>query len=229
MAYSQGEAAGTYEPSNLAIRALDAALRIQQPAIENFIARARQRRPDATPAEVIKTLERMYRAALAGSGAAVGGVAALPAVGTGAALVVSGGEVFTTLEMTAVFALSLAEIHGVPIQELERRRTLVMGILLGGGTTETISRVAERTGQHWAKNIVAQIPASKLLQINRILGRNFITKYGTKQGILVLGRVIPFGIGTVIGGGANLAMSEVTIRTSRRAFGTPPAKWDKTM
>ncbi|MFI7517479.1 hypothetical protein ACIBVK_28680 [Micromonospora echinofusca] len=39
------------------------------------------------------------------------------------------------------------------------------------------------------------------------LGRNFITKYGAKQGILVLGQAAPFGIGAVIGGGANAALA----------------------
>ncbi len=32
-----------------------------------------------------------------------------------------------------------------------------------------------------------------LRQINSVLGKNFVTKYGTKQGIIVLGRVAPFG------------------------------------
>jgi hypothetical protein len=59
-----------------------------------------------------------------------------------------------------------------------------------------------------------------------MLGRNFITKYGTRQGIIVLGMVVPFGIGAVIGGGANLVLAETAIRASRRAFGPPPEFWD---
>jgi hypothetical protein len=70
------------------------------------------------------------------------------------------------------------------------------------------------------------VPPSKLLQINKVLGRNFVTKYGTRQGINVPGRIIPFGIGAVIGGAANLALAETTIRASRRAFGPPPEFWD---
>jgi len=214
------------ERRNLVRGALDKALRIHGSMVEKNIARARQRHPDATPAEVIRTLERMYRSALAGTGAAVGAAAAVPAVGTGAALALSGGEVLSTLELTALFAFSLAQVHGVPLDEIERRRTLVMGILLGGSGAETIPKVAERTGQHWAKQIVAKVPVSKLAQINKVLGPNFITKYGTKQGIIVLGRVVPFGIGAVIGGGANLVLAETAIRSSRRAFGPPPESWD---
>jgi len=113
----------------------------------------------------------------------------------------------------------------VRMDEVERRRTLVMGILIGGGSAETISRISERTGQHWAKQIVARVPAAKLKQINKVLGPNFITKYGTRQGILVLGKVVPFGIGAAIGGGSNLVFAETAIRASRRAFGPAPATW----
>jgi hypothetical protein len=60
----------------------------------------------------------------------------------------------------------------------------------------------------------------------RVPGKNFITKHGTKQGIIVLGRVVPFGIGAVIGGGANLVLAETAIRASRRALGPPPESWD---
>src|SRR5215469_14376679 len=79
------------ERRNLLLSALDKALRVQGSAVEKNIARARQRHPDATPAEVIQVLERMYRSALTGTGAAVGAAAAVPAVGTGTALALSGG------------------------------------------------------------------------------------------------------------------------------------------
>ena len=38
---------------------------------------------------------------------------------------------------------------------------------------------------------------------NKVLGPRFITKYGTKQGVLVLGKQVPMGIGAVLGGGGN--------------------------
>lgn len=200
---------------------LDKAIDSQSVLVRKNIARARQRNPEATPAQVIRNLERMYVSALTGTGAAVGGVAAAPGVGTGVALALSAGETLSSLELSALFALSLAEIHGVPIDEVERRRTIVMGIMLGGSGSATITKVAERTGQHWGRQIVAKVPVETLRQINKILGKNFITKFGTKQGIIVLGRVAPFGIGAVIGGGANAALATLAVRAGRRAFGPP--------
>ncbi|RQX02914.1 hypothetical protein DLJ59_13965 [Micromonospora inaquosa] len=167
----------------------------------------------------------MYVSALTGAGAAVGGTAAAPGVGTGVALALSAGEALSSLQLSALFALSIAEVHGVRIDEVERRRTVVMGIMLGGSGSATITKVAERTGQHWGRHVVAKVPVATLRQINMVLGRNFITKYGTKQGIVVLGRVAPFGIGAVIGGGANAALAALAVRASRRAFGPPPPSW----
>jgi hypothetical protein len=204
---------------------LNKAIEIQSPLVRKNIARARQRNAEATPEQVIRTLERMYVSALTGTGAAVGGTAAAPGVGTGVALALSAGEVFSSLELSTLFALSIAEVHGIPIDEIERRRTIVMGVLLGGSGSRTIGKVAERTGQHWGRQVVAKVPTETLRQINRILGRNFVTKYGTKQGIIVLGRVAPFGIGAVIGGGANAAMAALTVKAGRRAFGPPPESW----
>ncbi|WP_431886776.1 hypothetical protein [Micromonospora wenchangensis] len=203
---------------------LDKAITLQSPLVRKNIARARQRNPEATPAEVIRNLERMYVSALTGTGAAVGGAAAAPGVGTGVALALSGGEFLTSLQLSALFALSIAEVHGVPIDEVERRRTIVMGIMLGGSGS-AITKMAERTGQHWGRLIVGQVPGETLRQINKVLGRHFITKYGTKQGIIVLGRVAPFGVGAVIGGGANAALATLAVRAARRAFGPPPRSW----
>ncbi|WP_460042150.1 hypothetical protein [Streptomyces sp. JCM 18897] len=69
------------------------------------------------------------------------------------------------------------------------------------------------------------MPTATLRQINKVLGRNFVTKYGTRQGIVVLGRVAPFGIGAVIGGGANAALASLAVRAGRRAFRPAPEQW----
>ncbi|MEV6607650.1 hypothetical protein [Kutzneria sp. NPDC051319] len=207
---------------------LDKAIGVQTPLVRKNIARARQRNPEATPAEVVRTLERMYVSALAGTGAAVGATAAAPAVGTGIALALSAGEMFSSFELSTLFVLSLAEVHGVQLDEIERRRTLVMGVLLGESGSTTIGKAAERTGQHWARQLVSKVPMSTLKQINKVLGRNFVTKYGTKQGIIVLGRVVPFGIGAVIGGGANATVGALAVRAARRAFGPAPQAWPET-
>ncbi len=89
-----------------------------------------------------------------------------------------------------------------------------------------IGKVAERTGQHWARQLVRSIPNAKINAVNKVLGRHFVTKYGTKQGIVVLGKVIPFGLGAMIGGTANGIFSQGVITPSNKALGLAPHGWD---
>ena len=144
-----------------------------------------------------------------------------PGFGTAAALTLSAGESGVFLEAAALYTLALADVHGVHISDLERRRSLFLAIMLGESGNQAISSVAERTGKHWARQLVQRIPTSQIKAINKVLGHNFVTKYGTKQGLVVLGRIVPFGIGAVIGGSANAAMAQAVIRSARRAFGAP--------
>jgi hypothetical protein len=64
-------------------------------------------------------------------------------------------------------------------------------VLLGEAGAGVVAKIAGRTGPHWARQIIEGIPMSNIHAINGVLGKNFVTKYGTKQGILVLGRELP--------------------------------------
>jgi hypothetical protein len=212
---------------SLPLALLDKALVLQAPMTEHHIARLRRNRPDATPREIVGRLNVELRAATISAGAGVGMVAAAPTVGTGVALALSGAETVAFLNATVLYILARGEVQGVTIEDVERRRTLVMAVMLGDAGAKSVSKVAERTGQHWARQLVRAIPPSKILAVNKVLGKNFVTKYGTKQGILVLGRVIPFGIGAVIGGTANAVFSQGIITASNRAFGAHPSQtWE---
>ncbi len=211
--------------SSTVVSVLDEALNVQRPIVLSALERARERYPEDRPATVARRISWQYRAALAGSGAAVGGAAAAPGVGTGVGLALSLGETATSLEVTVLYVLTLAELHGLRVHEVERRRTLMLSILAGGSGPQIIEKAAGRTGRHWGRAVVRSIPVDTLRSINRVLGRNFVTKYGTKQGIVVLGRVAPFGFGVAIGGGANALLAESVIRGSRLAFGAPPTVW----
>lgn len=147
-------------------------------------------------------------------------------VGTGVALSLSGGEFVTFLGATALYVLARSEVHGIRTTDVERQRLLLTAILLGQSASRAIPMVAERTGPHWAKAVVTKIPMRSIRQLNRVLGRNFVTKYGSKQGIVVLGKVVPFGIGAVIGGTVNGFVSQGIIRASNAAFGPASSSWD---
>lgn len=131
----------------------------------------------------------------------------------------------TFLQASALYVLSRAAVQGISLDDIERRRTLVLTVMLGESANKSLGKVAERTGQHWANQIVRGIPYSQILKINKILGRNFVTKYGTRQGIIVLGRAVPLGVGAIIGGTANAVLAQGIVRSANHAFGPPPPAW----
>jgi hypothetical protein len=213
------------EPSRV-LALLDKALALQAPLTERHIARLRRNRPEASPRQIVGRLNTELRAATISAGVGVGAAAAAPGVGTGVALALSGTETVAFLNATALYVLARGEVQGIKIGDVERRRTLVMAIMLGDAGAKGVGKVAGRTGQHWARQLVKGIPMAKIDAVNKVLGRHFVTKYGTKQGIVVLGRVVPFGIGAVIGGAANGIFSQGIITASNRAFGAASESWD---
>lgn len=206
-------------------RAVDGVAATPRVAVVRHIEQARRTRPDATPREICDALDRRYLAAVTSTGAAAGAASAAPGVSTPAGLALAAGDAVGFIAASGLLALAYAEIYGVPIDDLERRRTLILAVMLGDSGSATVSKMAERTGAHWGRVVVSSIPIESIREINKILGRNFVTKYGTKQGILVLGKAVPFGIGAAIGAGGNLGFGYLTTKAARRAFGPPPPTW----
>lgn len=204
---------------------LEKAIGIHQAAVTSYVARLRRARPDATPAEIIAALEKWYLAAVTGTGAAVGGAAAAPGVGTVAALALSSGEAAVFLETTALFALVVAEVHGIRVDEVERRRTLVLAVVLGDRGAMMIEKLTRQTDQRWAELLPDTIPLSSITAINRTLGRWFVTKFERKLGALAIGKCAPFGVGAAIGASGNRAFGRQVVNASRRVFGSPPARF----
>ncbi|WP_205761108.1 hypothetical protein [Arthrobacter mobilis] len=205
--------------------AIDTALRIQAPAAADFVQRLRTKDPDASPQELLTKLEKRFLAMTTSTGTAVGGSAAAPGAGTGIGMALTAGESLAALGAAVFYILATAEVHQIKIQELERKRTLVLGILLGRSADRVVGSVAGRTGKHWARAAVNSVPLSTIRQINKVLGVDFVTRYGTRQGITVLGRVIPFGVGAAIRGGVNFAMGYAIVKSTRAAFGPLEARY----
>jgi hypothetical protein len=72
--------------------------------------------------------------------------------------------------------------------------------------------------------VTQAVPIETVRRINGVLGQNFVTKYGTKQGIIVIGKMAPFGFGAAIGGTGNAVMARMAIKAARSAFGPPPGE-----
>ena len=224
------ERAGT-EDAGLAARALSHALeaggRAQAPAVKAYVAKLRRDNPDDTPAEIVTKLEKRYLAAVMASGAAVGSAAAFPGIGTLAALSAVAGETLVFLEATAVFALAVAEVHGIPLEHRERRRALVLAVLVGDESKGAIADLIGpgRTNGAWLAEGAEMLPLPLVSQLNTRLMRYFVKRYTIKRSAMALGKMLPVGIGAAVGGGGNRMMGKKIVNNARKAFGPAPARW----
>jgi hypothetical protein len=213
-------------------RTLDKVLSVQRPVVLAHIRSIRRARPDATPAQIITTLERRYLAAVTSGGALVGATAAIPAVGTVASLALSTAETAGFLEASALFAQSVTEVHGIAVTDPERARTLVMTMILGSAGSDLVEQLASEVvgvgparSAFWGELVTKNLPKSALGGVARRLRSFFLKKFAANEGAGIVGRAIPFGIGAVIGGVGNHLLGRRVVTSSRTAFGPPPAQF----
>lgn len=201
--------------------------RVQGPAIRAYVGRMRDANPNATPAEIVTKLEKHYLAAVMASGAAVGSAAAFPGVGTLVAMSAVAGETVVFLEATAVFVLAVAEVHGIPAEHRERRRALVLSVLVGEESKGALADLLGpgRTSGAWLTEGAASLPLPAVSQLNSRLVKYFVKRYALKRGALAFGKMLPVGIGALVGGGGNRLMGKKIVGNSRKAFGPAPGRW----
>lgn len=217
---------GAFEKS--IVELLDTGSRLQAPAVAKYVERIRRAHPEENPAQITERLEKQYLLAVTGSGSAVGASAAVPGVGTVAALAAVGAETAFFMEASALFTLAVAAVHGIKPEETEQRRALVLAVVLGDAGMEIVQKRIGTSAKNWGTAFADRVPG--LSGMNDSLLKRFIVRFITKRAALMAGKVVPAGIGAVIGGAGNRALGKATINNARRAFGPAPATWhDKTI
>jgi hypothetical protein len=209
---------------------LEKLLSVQRPVVLGHLKLVRKQHPTASPAEVVHILEQRYLAAVTTGGAATGAVAALPGVGTVAALAISGAETAGFLEASALFAQSVAELHGMPMTDPERSSDLVMALMLGGAGSDLVQQFAgeaagtgPKRSAYWGELVTRRIPKSMLRQLTTRIRKTFLRRFAARQGASIVLRIVPFGVGAVIGGAGNNLLGRRVVDASRQAFGPAPA------
>lgn len=213
----------------LMVRGLDRVLSIQRPLVLAHIRSIRLRHPQATPAEIIHILEKRYLSAVTTGGAAVGATAVIPGIGTGVTLALSGVETVGFVESTALFAQSVAEVHGIAISNPDRARALVMTLMLGKEGVALVGQLAgQATGRggsrsaYWGELVTKSLPRAAVGPMVDRLKSMFLKQFAAKGGASFLGKAMPFGVGAVIGGTGNHILGRRVLTTSHHAFGAPP-------
>lgn len=206
---------------------IDKAVGIPSSAIHAHVDRLRRRNPYASPAQIITLLEKQYLLAVSTSGGAVGAAAAMPAVGTSVGVALTTTEVGTFFAASSAFALAVADVHGIGVEETARRRTLLMATVLGEQGSRTVGDTAGLSAGGWARTLLVNMPTQTIKRVNSALTRRLVRRQAGKQGALALGRLAPFGIGAVVGATGARAMGKTVIHGAQKAFGPPPATFPR--
>jgi hypothetical protein len=86
---------------------------------------------------------------------------------------------------------------------------------------EIVQKSVGTSAKNWGTVFANKIPG--LSGMNDSLLKRFIVRFVTKRAALMAGKVVPAGIGAVIGGFGNRALGKATVNNARKAFGPAPA------
>ncbi|PMD05066.1 hypothetical protein [Brevibacterium paucivorans] len=223
---------GTVNP--MAAKAISKLLSVQRPIVLAYVRSVRRRHPHATPAQMAGILADHYKNLVTGGGAATGATAMIPGLGTGAALGVAAIETGAFLEGSALYAQSIAELHNLPVEDPARANALIMGLMLGNDGKDMVKKVAAqaqgedvpRRDAAWGAMITKQIPTQMVDMLTKQMRKAMFKRYARRSAGSLIGRILPFGIGAVVGAAVNRKMAGIVIENAQHAFGPAPAVFE---
>lgn len=202
---------------------LEHAVRIPSPTIHAHVQRLRERNPEASPERLLALLEKEYLTLVQSTGAAVGAAAAIPAVGTATATALTVGDLGAFFAASAAYTLAVADVHGIAVEDTQRRRALLLASVLGDDGTRALASAGINPAS-WGKVLLAGAPSSTIRKVNKVLTGRFLKRYLAKQSGVMLGRLIPFGVGAAVGALGGRALGRGVVRQAHAAFGPPPVE-----
>lgn len=206
------------------INAVDKAVHLQTSSIRAYVDWLRRQNPDASPAEIQKTMDKHLKNTVSGTGAGVGATAAVPGIGlvTGAAAVA--GESVLFLDLAAFYAVASAYLRGVDIDDPERRRAIVLTLLMGSKGIAIVDAIlGDDATTIPGKSTLAKFSGPTLTQTNNVLERMAMRSLNKQMRRAWLGKLMPLGIGAIAGTTANRKLADGVIENEHDALGAVPA------
>lgn len=176
-------------------------------SIKTEIAELRTSYPDRTNDQLAELFGNRLKRKYTSVGIASALPSVIPGIGTGVQIAVEvttiSGDLALMLRWMAANCYGIAMIYGKDIEsEFNQEFVRVLGIWCGviqfakTGVVKVATKVAV---VQFNRNVSGKI----LQKINQKVGTTIFTKYGTKRGGIALGKLIPLGVGVLIGGSFN--------------------------
>ncbi len=208
---------------------LDKAITVPSGAIHAHVQTLRQRNPEASPAQIIGLLEREYLNVVAATGGAVGAAAAAPVGGTSVAVGLTAGDVAAFFAASAAFSLAVASVHGIEVEDSERRRALLLTTVLGEEGAQELSEAIQTGSGTAARTLLTRMPTTTITTVNSTLTRRLLRRQAARHGALAFGRLAPFGIGAWVGIKGARTLGRTVIEGAHATFGPPPVAFPRTV
>ncbi|MFD6157299.1 hypothetical protein ACFWF7_21555 [Nocardia sp. NPDC060256] len=191
---------------------IDRSARVQAPLVGKYTGFVRGRHPSESPEQIVDRLGRHYSIVVTASGVVVGLTAAVPGVGTLIGLAAAGADTLFFLEASTVYAVGATEVSG---RKAAAPPPLVSAVVIGQAGTESLG-AAGRSAKQWDTKLANKLPIIRRMGDSPI--KRFLVQFIVKRGALAFGKVIPAGIGAVVGGVGNYALARSVIKNLHEAL-----------
>lgn len=198
------------------VAALDKTATMKSGLVVKYVDRLKAKNPDADNAEIQKIMDKHFMLAVTGSGASAGSAAAIPAIGFITGAVAVSAESLLFLDTAAFYAVASAHLRGVDITDPERRKAIVLVAVLGSEG----SAIADATFAGGSlMNMVGRSSTAKLTEVNNFMFKYALKKISKSVRLAWLGKLMPLGIGAVLGSIANRKIGQKVIEHVHSAMG----------
>jgi hypothetical protein len=248
-----------------AAREISKAVSARHSIARTYVRLRRRMSRDATPAQLITLLERDYLAATATTGAALAAgaraaefaVTKIPTGGAGAkgaalaaakllaqqaVIFLPAGAEKLQFQLTAVFALAVADIHGMRLDK-DQANALVWGLSTNSVSQEVIATMAQdlanvsstgtagagrkvadgsTDGSHWATTLSRSLPAGAARDFLRTIQTGKLETAHVKLGPKRRAG-FEYGIAAAAAGLTQFRFGQAVVKASREAFPPPPS------
>ena len=142
-------------------------------------------------------VRKHFQRELVGLGTATGAVGSIPGAGTATALTVGLADIGWVTVRNADVIFTIAALHGHTEAEVEQRTAWVLAILVFG---DEAAASYEELARELGKKAASVATSATMKKMNKAMAKKVFKSYGTKKGVLALGKALPFGVGAVFGG-----------------------------
>ncbi|MDH4280695.1 MAG: hypothetical protein OEW83_21730 [Acidimicrobiia bacterium] len=167
-----------------------------------------------TPEARTKSIISRFKKELTFVGAATGAIAAAPVIGTATAAGALAADMawFAVRATDLIMAIGAANGHTEATDE-ERRAWVLAVLAFGEESAQKFTSLLGDVGGAEAADGLSQRAAGvvggdaltldALRRINTDLAGQVVAKYGARRSALAIGKLLPFGVGAIVGGAAN--------------------------